>query len=109
MKYITPEIFQSTAFDEWTMAGVKRSLDALEAGTATCQDSWKSRWSMGGVSSCCGKIEIYVIRHYGRRWDYVNLVSVKTKYITLDLFCEAHKPKRCRKATQKELFYIKIC
>lgn len=117
MKYITPEIFTSPTFSS-NLEGLKKDLELLEAGKGTCPDSWRSRfnfYSAAGADQakeeqgCSSNYDFYVVRRYYHYWDSVKKERVKNHRIYFYSYCDRHKPKKARKATQKELFYIKIC
>lgn len=107
MKYITPEIFESNDFYT-PLESLKKDLEDIEAGKCKCVNSWCGTLNDDGAR-CCEKIALYILRYYSNYWDIIAKKQIKHKYIYVKAYCEAHKPRGCRKVTPKEIFFIKIC
>jgi hypothetical protein len=102
MKYLTPAIFESKDL----LINLKRLKEDIGNPQITCTEDWKQFYGNG---ECCGKISFYIIRKYINYWNFTTASPIKEKLIYIYPFCDAHKPKKCRKLTIKEIFYIKIC
>lgn len=96
MKYLTPEIFE-TQVDN--IAYIKL---LLKSNNINC---YKYYYGVCGSLST----ELYVIRRYNWRSNYLLRRRIKSKHIYIEPYCAIHKPNKCRKLTPKELFYLQIC